>query len=104
MDRFTGGCLCGNVRIVASGLPYRVGLCHCLDCRKHHGVMGRTTRFHDHMAHRQLSCPPLERVAPENTSFNDRAVHIQHAHRNDILCEINANRSKLFHDFPSCSD
>jgi hypothetical protein len=23
MDRFAGGCLCGNVRIVASGLPYR---------------------------------------------------------------------------------
>src|SRR5215218_8437621 len=39
MDRFTGGCLCGNVRIVASGLPYRVGLCHCLDCRKHHGSL-----------------------------------------------------------------
>ncbi len=39
MDRFTGGCLCGKVRIVASGLPYRVGLCHCLDCRKHHGAM-----------------------------------------------------------------
>jgi len=33
MDRFTGGCLC-NVRIVASGLPYRVER-HCLDCRKH---------------------------------------------------------------------
>ena len=39
MDRFTGGCLCGNVRIVALGLPYRVGLCHCLDCRKHHGAL-----------------------------------------------------------------
>jgi len=39
MDRYTGGCLCGNVRIVASGLPYRVGLCHCLDCRKHHGAL-----------------------------------------------------------------
>ena len=39
MDRFTGGCLCGNVRIVATGRPYRVGICHCLDCRKHHGAL-----------------------------------------------------------------
>ena len=39
MDRFTGGCLCGKVRIVASGRPYRVGLCHCLDCRKLHGAL-----------------------------------------------------------------
>jgi len=39
MDRFTGGCLCGNIRFVAMGLPYRVGLCHCLDCRKHHGAL-----------------------------------------------------------------
>ncbi len=39
MDRFTGGCLCGGVRIVAAGRPYRVGLCHCLDCRKHHGAL-----------------------------------------------------------------
>jgi hypothetical protein len=39
MDRFTGGCLCGDVRIVAAGRPYRVGLCHCLDCRKHHGAL-----------------------------------------------------------------
>lgn len=39
MDRFTGSCLCGNVRIQASGRPYRVGICHCLDCRKHHGAL-----------------------------------------------------------------
>lgn len=39
MDHFTGGCLCGDVRIMASGRPYRVGLCHCLDCRKHHGAL-----------------------------------------------------------------
>lgn len=39
MDRFTGGCLCGDVRIMATGRPNRVGLCHCLDCRKHHGAL-----------------------------------------------------------------
>ena len=39
MDRYTGGCLCGDVRIEATGRPYRVGLCHCLDCRKHHGAI-----------------------------------------------------------------
>ena len=38
-ERFTGGCLCGSVRLTASGRPYRVGLCHCLDCRKHHGAL-----------------------------------------------------------------
>ena len=39
MDEITGGCLCGKVRIVARGKPNRVGLCHCLDCRKHHGAL-----------------------------------------------------------------
>ena len=39
MNQFTGGCLCGDVRIVASGAPHRVGICHCLDCRKHHGAL-----------------------------------------------------------------
>jgi len=39
MDRHTGGCLCGDVRIEAAGQPYRVGICHCLDCRKHHGSL-----------------------------------------------------------------
>ena len=39
MERFTGGCLCGNLRIEAWGMPYRVGLCHCMDCRKQHGAL-----------------------------------------------------------------
>ncbi|MFC3182603.1 GFA family protein [Cypionkella sinensis] len=38
-DIVTGGCLCGQVRIAATGQPYRVGLCHCLDCRKQHGAL-----------------------------------------------------------------
>lgn len=39
MDKFSGGCLCGQLRVTATGRPYRVGLCHCLDCRKHHGAL-----------------------------------------------------------------
>jgi hypothetical protein len=39
MDQVTGGCLCGDVRVVVSGRPHRVGLCHCLDCRKHTGSL-----------------------------------------------------------------
>jgi hypothetical protein len=34
-----GGCLCGKVRMEASGQPLRVGVCHCMDCRKHHGAI-----------------------------------------------------------------
>jgi hypothetical protein len=41
MNRYAAGCLCGSLRVEATGNPYRVGLCHCMDCRKHHG-----TAFH----------------------------------------------------------
>ncbi|HDZ47079.1 hypothetical protein LCGC14_0154260 [marine sediment metagenome] len=39
MEQLTGGCLCGKIRIVANGEPLRVGVCHCMDCRKHHGAL-----------------------------------------------------------------
>jgi hypothetical protein len=39
MTTLTGGCLCGQLRLSASGPPYRVGICHCMDCRKHHGAL-----------------------------------------------------------------
>lgn len=32
-----GGCNCGAVRLEARGKPLRVGLCHCLTCRKQTG-------------------------------------------------------------------
>ncbi len=39
MNTTTGGCLCGKVRFTTIGKPYRVGICHCMDCRKHHGAL-----------------------------------------------------------------
>jgi hypothetical protein len=39
MRQISGGCLCGKVRFEATGPPYRVGVCHCMDCRKIHGSL-----------------------------------------------------------------
>lgn len=63
MEQAHGGCLCGDVRIVATGQPYRVGICHCFDCRKHHGAL-----FHS------SAIFPADAVAVtgETRSFGDR--------------------------------
>jgi hypothetical protein len=42
MPHYTGGCLCGAVRIETVAAPYRVGICHCLDCRKRQGAVFHT--------------------------------------------------------------
>jgi hypothetical protein len=38
----SAGCLCGAVRIEITAEPYRVGICHCLDCRKRQGALFHT--------------------------------------------------------------
>ncbi len=38
MELIEGGCLCGQLRVSVTGRPLRVGICHCLECRKHHGA------------------------------------------------------------------
>jgi hypothetical protein len=35
---YKGGCACGKVRFETRGEPYRVGICHCLTCRKAHAA------------------------------------------------------------------
>lgn len=33
----SGSCLCGRVNFKVKGAPVRIGLCHCMDCRKESG-------------------------------------------------------------------
>lgn len=37
-ETYDGGCMCGAVRFRASGEPKRVGICHCVTCRKNTGA------------------------------------------------------------------
>jgi hypothetical protein len=67
-----GGCACGAVRYGVEGGPLRVGLCHCLTCRKRHGapcnafavfrrgqvrIEGRATTWEDDQHGRSHGCP-----------------------------------------------
>ncbi|WP_395621832.1 GFA family protein [Sphingomonas daechungensis] len=47
MNAVSGGCLCGDVRFTAVGEPKRVGICHCFDCRKHHGALFHASAIFD---------------------------------------------------------
>ncbi|MGA9541163.1 MAG: GFA family protein [Methyloceanibacter sp.] len=33
-----GSCACGQVQVETRSLPYRVGVCHCITCRKAQGA------------------------------------------------------------------
>lgn len=50
MTEATGGCLCGDVRFTTTGDPKRIGMCHCFDCRKHHGALFHSSAIFDESA------------------------------------------------------
>lgn len=50
MQQLTSGCLCGDERLATTAPPYRVGPCHCLDCRKHSGSLFQTFAIFAHDA------------------------------------------------------
>lgn len=59
-----GGCLCGAVRLAIAGQPFRVGICHCLDCRKHHGAVFQTAAIY-----------PIDAVSIRGTTADYQGRH-----------------------------
>ena len=47
-DTRTASCNCGAIRIEARGQPMRVGLCHCINCRKAGGASWKDTTVSRH--------------------------------------------------------
>ncbi|RED53227.1 GFA family protein [Aestuariispira insulae] len=47
MREFSGSCLCGDIGLTIKGEALRVGICHCMDCRKHHGALFHASAIFD---------------------------------------------------------
>ena len=37
MSERTASCVCGQLKAVCSGEPFRISVCHCLDCQQRSG-------------------------------------------------------------------
>jgi hypothetical protein len=46
-QKYTGSCICDSVKVVVSGAPKRVFVCHCLDCQKSAGGGFQTSVLYD---------------------------------------------------------
>lgn len=46
METRRAACSCGQLRLVTDGEPYRISICHCLDCQRRTGSpFGAQARF-----------------------------------------------------------
>ncbi len=64
MTQITGGCQCGAVRVTATGAAKRVGICHCLECRKQHGAAFYAAAAFD---------PTAVEITGKTASYNGRS-------------------------------
>jgi len=69
-------------------------------CKPAAPVMRGAAGLHGNRAYRQLLGPSLKCLALEDTTFQNSAVQVQRARCDHILRQVQANSSKLIHDFP----
>ncbi|WP_336511992.1 GFA family protein [Sphingomonas arenae] len=78
MTSHAASCRCGQLRVMATGEPVRISVCHCLDCKKRSGSsFAAQVRF------------PAEQVITEGSSS-------EFAHQGD------SGKTTRFHFCPSC--
>ena len=63
-------------------------------------VMCGAAGLHGNRAYGQLLGPSLKGLALEDATFHSSAVQVQYARCDHILGQVQANSSKLIHDFP----